>query len=220
MLTESEENYLKAIFKIAEREKKSVTTSAIAAYINTSSASVTDMLKKLADKKMVDYERYYGVTLTNAGIKEATSLIRRHRLWEVFLVEKLRFGWHQVHDIAEKLEHVNSEELMARLDAYLDYPKYDPHGDPIPNAEGKFTLRTQWQLSSFLPGQTGVLIGVREHDTPFLTYLNQLDIKLGTELKLLEMISYDSSVKVLVDRKKEVMLTHVVSQLLLLRKKT
>lgn len=188
--------------------------------MNTSPASVTDMLKKLSDKKMVDHERYYGVTLTNAGIKEATSLIRRHRLWEVFLVEKLRFGWHHVHDIAEQLEHVNSEELMARLDAYLDYPKYDPHGDPIPNAEGKFTLRTQIQLSSFLPGQTGVLIGVREHDTPFLTYLNQLDIKLGTELKLLEMIPYDSSVKVLVDRKKEVMLTHVVSQLLLLRKKT
>ncbi len=219
MLTESEENYVKAIFKIAEREKKAVSTTAIAAHLNTSPASVTDMIKKLADKDLVEYERYYGVTLTASGIREATQLIRRHRLWEVFLVEKLRFGWHQVHDIAEQLEHVHSEEMVARLDAFLDYPRFDPHGDPIPNSDGKFTLRTQEALSSFSPGQQGIVLGVKEHDTPFLAYLNQIGIKLGTEIKVLEMTQFDQSQRVMIDKKKETTLTHAVSQLLLMKKK-
>jgi DtxR family Mn-dependent transcriptional regulator len=217
MITESEENYIKAIFKIAEKEKKAVSTTAIAAHLETSPASVTDMIKKLADKGLVDYERYYGVTLTAYGIREATQLIRRHRLWEVFLVEKLRFGWHQVHEIAEQLEHVHSEEMVARLDAYLDYPRYDPHGDPIPNSDGKFTLRTQEPLSALLPGQQGIVLGVKEHDTPFLSYLNQMGIRLGTEIKILEKTQFDLSLRAMVDKKKEMTFTHAVSQLLLMK---
>ena len=143
MASETEENYIKAIFKITEKNQGAATTNAIANHLSTSPASVTDMLKRLSTKDYFHYEKYKGVYLTSKGIDMATQLIRKHRLWEVFLVEKLKFSWDQVHDIAEQLEHIDSDELIVRLDDYLDNPKYDPHGDPIPNAEGKFTIRNQ-----------------------------------------------------------------------------
>ena len=147
MISHTEENYLKAIFKIAERENKTASTNSIAAILNTSAASVSDMLKRLSDKKLINYKKYKGVTLTTEGNIVATHLVRKHRLWEVFLVNKLKFSWEQVHDIAEQLEHIQSLELINRLDNFLNNPKFDPHGDPIPNAEGKFTLRNQHPLN-------------------------------------------------------------------------
>jgi DtxR family Mn-dependent transcriptional regulator len=218
MLSPTEENYLKAIFKIAEKEKKSVSTNSIAKQLETTAASVTDMVKRLAEKEYIYYERYKGVTLTPSGNKVATNLIRKHRLWEVFLVNKLRFAWHQVHDIAEELEHIESEELISRLDAFLDYPRYDPHGDPIPNAEGKFTLRTQTSLSEMTQNQEGVLLGVKEHQTEFLKYLTKINIKLASHIKILEVIDFDQSMHITIDGKHDVTISKQVSQNLLMKR--
>jgi len=218
MYTIAEEDYLKAIFKIAEKEKKAVSTSSISKFMKTSPASVTDMMKKLADKELIHYQKYKGVTLSSLGSKIATQLTRKHRLWEVFLVNKLRFGWHQVHDIAEKLEHVDSEDLINRLDDFLDYPKFDPHGDPIPNAEGKFTIRTQWAVSELLIGHSGLLLGVKEHDSSFLTYLNDLNIKIGSQIKVLDKIKYDHSQRILIDNRTETVISKAVAQNLFVKK--
>ena len=176
------------------------------------------MLKRLAEKTLINYEKYKGVTLTASGNKVATQLIRKHRLWEVFLVKNLRFSWDQVHEIAEQLEHIQSKELIMRLDAFLDYPKFDPHGDPIPNADGKFTIRNQTPLSDMHKGQEGMLVGVKEHHTDFLKYLTSLNIKLGTMISVIETIPYDSSMKILLDNKSEIMITSAITQNLLLRK--
>lgn len=217
-LSTAEENYLKAIFKISERSQKSASTNAIAKHLSTSAASVTDMLKRLAEKKFINYEKYKGVTLTSIGSKIATQLIRKHRLWEVFLVKKLRFTWDQVHDIAEQLEHIQSNELIMRLDAFLDYPKFDPHGDPIPNSDGKFTIRNQTPLSEMHKGQIGSLVGVKEHNSDFLLYLNSLNIKLGTIISIKETIPFDRSMLVELDHKRENVITHQVAQNLLIKK--
>ncbi|MDF1694264.1 MAG: metal-dependent transcriptional regulator [Saprospiraceae bacterium] len=217
-LSTAEENYLKAIFKISERSEKSASTNAIAKQLNTSPASVTDMLKRLSEKKFINYEKYKGVTLTSEGSKSATQLIRKHRLWEVFLVKKLRFTWDQVHEIAEQLEHIQSKELIMRLDAFLDYPKFDPHGDPIPNADGKFTIRNQSPLTDMFKGQTGSLVGVKEHQSDFLQYLNSQNIRLGSEILILEIMAYDKSMRIKLDQKREIVITNMVAQNLLVKK--
>jgi DtxR family Mn-dependent transcriptional regulator len=218
MLSPTEENYLKAIFKVNEREKSSVSTNALAKQLNTTAASVSDMLKKLAAKSMISYEKYYGVTLTQEGNRIATALIRRHRLWEVFLVDKLRFSWHQIHDIAEELEHINSDELILRLDAYLNYPKYDPHGDPIPNADGKFTLRSQTPLSELSINQSGILVGVKEHSTAFLQYLDEHRIKLGTKIKIVACYDFDRAMKIEIDEDNLATFSESVCNSLFIRK--
>jgi len=218
MITHTEENYLKAIYKISEKDKKAVSTNAISGKIKTSAASVTDMIKRLSTKGLVNYEKYKGVTLTDIGNKHATNLIRKHRLWEVFLVEKLKFDWQEVHDIAEEMEHIQSPELVNRLDDYLSNPKFDPHGDPIPNAEGRYTLRNQIALSDFSVGEAGTLIGVKVHDRPFLEHLNSLNIKLGSEISLIEKNIYDGAVTILLDSKDQKMLSNKVCINLLLRK--
>ncbi len=219
MITATEEDYLKAIYKIAEREKSVVNTNAIASLLQTSAPSVTDMLKKLNEKELVHYQKYKGVTLTPTGNRVATNLIRKHRLWEVFLVEKLNFSWEQVHDIAEQLEHINSEQLINRLDNYLGNPKFDPHGDPIPNAEGKFTLRNQQPLHALQPGDSGIVIGVKEHDTSFLRHLNNLGINLGTELSIKHYTEYDGSMEILIDKETLSTISRLTSNGILVKKK-
>ena len=199
MATETEENYIKAIFKITEKNQGAANTNAIAKHMKTSPASVTDMLKRLSEKDYFHYEKYKGVYLTSQGIKMATKLVRKHRLWEVFLVEKLNFQWDEVHDIAEQLEHVDSDELITRLDKFLGSPKYDPHGDPIPSADGKFTLRSQTSLLNLQKSEEGVVVGVRNHDTPFLQYLNKIKVNLGTHIKIISDIDFDHSKEVLIN---------------------
>jgi DtxR family Mn-dependent transcriptional regulator len=218
MVTTAEENYLKAIFKIAEKENKPANTSALARALNSSPASITEMVKKIAEKGLVNYEPYKGVTLTYEGSRLATALIRRHRLWEVFLVEKLRFAWHQVHELAEDLEHIHSEELVARLDAYLNYPKFDPHGDPIPNAEGRFTIRTHLPLSDLSKGIASIIIGVKEQSTPFLEHLHQLGIKIGTGLIIKKRYDFDKSLIVTIDDKTETNISDQIAQNLLVKR--
>ena len=219
MLSRTEENYIKAIFKISEREKNAAGTNSIATMLQTSAASVSDMLKKLRRKGLINYEKYKGVTLTTEGNKIATKLIRKHRLWEVFLVKKLKFSWDQVHDIAEELEHIPSEELINRLDNFLDNPKFDPHGDPIPNMQGKFTIRNQYPLSELRKGDKAIILGVKDHSTAFLQYLSQEKIKLGTELVILRIVDFDGSMEVAIDNGSPTKISERVSLNLLVKKK-
>ncbi len=208
----TEENYLKAIFKLSEREAGPVTTNAIASAMQTTAASVTDMLKRLSEKALVEYEKYRGVLLTPQGHTVATHLIRRHRLWEVFLTEKLGFSWDAVHDVAEELEHVNKPELIDRLDRYLGYPRFDPHGDPIPDAEGQWHQRHQVLLSTLQPGQKGIVTGVDDHAPAFLQYLDQLGLALGTPLEVVRCVPYDHSVQVALTDGQQVALSGKVAQ--------
>lgn len=202
-ISNTEENYLKAIFKISEKTGSNVSTNAIAQAMDTSAASVTDMIQRLSAKSLINYEKYKGVTLSETGQEIATSLIRKHRLWEVFLVEQLKFSWDEVHEIAEQLEHIKSEELVRRLDGFLEYPKFDPHGDPIPDAEGNFTFRKQVLLMDLSVDEEGIIVGVQDTSPQFLQYLDQMKLVLGEGVKLLERFSYDESVRVEVKQNKQ-----------------
>ena len=195
-LSIAEENYLKAIFKLSEKDNRAVSTSAIARQMQTSAASVTDMLKRLSEKKLLKYTKYKGVTLSEDGGRVSTNLVRKHRLWEVFLVDKLDFRWDEVHEIAEQLEHIDSPDLVNRLDAFLNHPKFDPHGDPIPSADGKFTLRSQQGLTEISDNTPVLVVGVREHSVAFLRHLDEMHIHLGQELEILEKYSYDDSIRI------------------------
>jgi len=217
-ISQTEENYLKAIFKISEKTGKTASTNAIAKVMETSAASVTDMVKRLTKKKLIHYEKYKGVTLTDRGHTTATHLIRKHRLWEVFLVEQLQFSWDEVHEIAEQLEHIKSAELVERLDDYLHYPKFDPHGDPIPDADGNFTFRKQVLVADLSAGEAGVVVGVQDHSPAFLRYLERLELTLGAELTLLERFEYDESVRIQLASGEEQVLSKKVAQNLFVQK--
>lgn len=219
MVTSTEEDYIKAIFKITERNQGTASTNSIAEHLSTSAASVTDMLKRLSEKEYFNYQKYKGVSLTNKGLDLATQLIRKHRLWEYFLVEKLSFTWDEVHEIAEQLEHVKSDKLIEKLDAFLDFPKYDPHGDPIPNAEGKFTIRTQVSLFHLGLGEEGIVVGVKEHDKPFLHYLDKLKIKIGSKLKVINQLDFDHSKEILIEDDGQTVLSHKVCSNIYVKKK-
>ncbi len=197
-LSYAEENYLKAILKLSGSPDGTVSTNAIAAQLETSAASVTDMLKKLSDKELITYIRYKGASLTDDGQRIATSLLRKHRLWEVFLVQSLGMTWDEVHEIAEELEHIQSDRLIERLDTFLGHPKFDPHGDPIPNAQGKYTLRAQVPLSELKPGQEGTVIGVREDETAFLKHLNDKGLTIGKSITVVSNDDYDNTLRVTV----------------------
>ncbi len=194
-----EENYLKAILKLSGAPEGLVSTNAIAARLSTTAASVTDMLKKLSEKDLIHYTRYKGAALTPEGQRIATGLVRKHRLWEVFLVESLGMTWDEVHDIAEQLEHIQSDRLIESLDAFLGHPKFDPHGDPIPNAEGKYSVRAQVPLSSLTEGQEGTVIGVREDETAFLRHLNEKGLTPGRTVRVLTKDTYDNTLRLLTD---------------------
>ncbi|WP_291274269.1 metal-dependent transcriptional regulator [Flavobacterium sp.] len=195
-MTTSEENYLKAIYHLTHLMPKGVNTNAIAASLDTKASSVTDMLKKLAEKELVTYQKYQGVNLTELGKLSAKMIIRKHRLWEVFLVEKLGFAWDEVHEVAEELEHIQSEKLINQLDQFLGFPSYDPHGDPIPNAKGEISIVDKWLLAEIEVGQKVTCIGVKDSSADFLKYLDKQNIALGTTLQLLEKESFDGTLKI------------------------
>jgi len=218
MVSYTEENYLKAIFKLIEKGEKSASTNGISRELKTSAASVTDMLKRLSEKELILYEKYKGVKLTPHGKKIATSLIRKHRLWEVFLVDKLNFAWDEVHEIAEEMEHIQSDELINRLDNFLNYPKFDPHGDPIPDTDGNFTFRSQTPLTEIGKGIAAVVVGVTEHSSPFLQYLDRLGLSLGTPILVIEEFDYDQSIKVMLNSTAEQVLSFKVAKNILVQK--
>ena len=196
----SEENYIKAIYHLQDGQEL-VSTNEIAGKMNTKASSVTDMLKKLADKNLAEYIPYKGARLTKNGINCATQIIRKHRLWEVFLVEKLDFSWDEVHEIAEQLEHIQSRKLIDEIDKLLDYPKHDPHGDPIPDAQGNYEKTVKTPISQVENGQKGVLSGVLDTSTRFLQYLDKHNIELGTKIQLLEKEAFDGSCLIKTDLK-------------------
>lgn len=209
-LTQTEENYLKAIFTIADRDDLPIRTNDIAKLLSTKASSVTDMLKKLAEKDLILYERYKPITLSESGKEVATHLIRKHRLWETFLVENLGFNWSEVHHIAEQLEHIRAPELVQRLADYLDNPLYDPHGDPIPDASGHFPQREQVLLGTLKPGECGRLCSVVEDDASFLEVLNMLEIKIGTLLEIEGIISFDDTMQVRIGQKQSKILSNKI----------
>lgn len=195
-MTTSEENYLKVIYHLSNLSPKGVNTNAIAGMLDTKASSVTDMLKKLSDKELVDYQKYQGVFLTDKGRLNAKMIVRNHRLWEVFLVEKLGFAWDEVHEVAEELEHIRSEKLINQLDKFLNFPSFDPHGDPIPNAKGEIPTIAKQLLSEIEIGKNITCVGVKDTSVDFLQYLNKQQISLGTNIKVLEKEAFDGTIKI------------------------
>ncbi|NJB36543.1 metal-dependent transcriptional regulator [Croceivirga sp. JEA036] len=200
-MTKSEENYIKAIYHLGGHRSQLITTNAIAEEMDTKPSSVTDMAKKLADKGLVDYIKYRGISLTEKGTKTALSIIRKHRLWEVFLVKKLDFSWDEVHEVAEQLEHIKSEKLIDKIDELLDFPKFDPHGDPIPSKEGEFFERDKQLLSEVSKGQRGICVGVKDTSSAFLKFLDKNKIALGNHIEILEKEDFDNSLFVKIETK-------------------
>ncbi len=196
MQSYTEENYLKVIYHLSEISHP-VQTNAIAERTQTKAASVTDMIKKLSEKELVDYVKYQGVTLTEQGRLTAVNIVRKHRLWEVFLVDKLNFKWDQVHEVAEELEHIKSTLLVERLDEFLNFPKTDPHGDPIPDSNGNFAAQTLIKLNKLNVNDEGTITGVSEHSSTFLKHLEKLGLTLGKKIKVTEIIEFDGSVQLL-----------------------
>jgi DtxR family Mn-dependent transcriptional regulator len=195
-MTTSEENYLKVIYHLSNLSPKGVNTNAIAAMLDTKASSVTDMLKKLSEKDWINYQKYQGVSLTDKGKFNAKIIVRKHRLWEVFLVEKLGFAWDEVHEVAEELEHIQSEKLINQLDQFLNFPSFDPHGDPIPNAKGEIIKIEKQLISEIEVGRTITCVGVKDTSVDFLQYLNKQNISLGTKIKVLEKEPFDGTLKI------------------------
>lgn len=214
MNTLAEENYLKTIYKLS-LTGDSVSTNQIAAELCTKASSVTDMLRKLADKALVNYARYQGVSLTATGNKIALNTVRKHRLWEYFLVEKLKFKWDEVHEMAEEMEHISSNELIDRLDEFMGYPTRDPHGDPIPDSEGNFKAHDLKPISTMPVNAGGIISGVREHSAAFLQYLEKQNLVIGRYITVKEIIAYDNTV-VLQMENKELQISHEVANNLLI----
>ena len=176
------------------------------------------MVKRLADKDLLVYEKYKGASLSKSGQMIAVRLIRKHRLWEVFLVDKLGFKWDEVHEVAEQLEHVKSPELILKLDQYLGYPKSDPHGDPIPDGEGKMEKLALKKLNSFAEGTALVLMGVSDSSVDFLQYLNQQGLQLGLVVKLGKKFPFDQSQELIIDGAKQIVVSQQVASHLLVKK--
>jgi DtxR family Mn-dependent transcriptional regulator len=212
MLTLAEENYLKAIYHLSDHGKNEVSTNSIADVLNTKPASVSDMLRKLAGKEVINYVKYQGVTLTRKGKREALQIIRKHRLWEVFLVEKLKFNWDEVHEIAEQLEHIQSRLLIQRLDEFLGFPQYDPHGDPIPNEDGEITDKKQISLSEMETNSKGIIRSLKETSPLFLQYLDKINIYIGAKVKIIDKIEFDSSLEIMIDGKKSAIISNEVAK--------
>jgi DtxR family transcriptional regulator, Mn-dependent transcriptional regulator len=212
MHTLTEENYLKAIYRIYESTGDSVSTTAIAEKLQINAASVTDMFKKLGQQKLVVYEKSRGVKPTDKGKKVALQILRKHRLWETFMVEKLKFSWDEVHDVAEQLEHVHSDILIERLDQLLGYPKFDPHGDPIPDKNGKLPAQDSILLSQGKLGQAYRVSGVSENSDAFLKYLNKIGLVPGSQITIVEVEEFDGSMKLRIDNKAEIILSRQAAE--------
>lgn len=217
MITLTEENYIKAIYHLSNNGTENVNTNAIAEAMSTKASSATDMIKKLSEKNYADYKKYQGVTLTEKGKRVAVNIIRKHRLWEVFLVEKLNFTWDEVHEVAEHLEHIKSDKLIDELDAFLEHPTHDPHGDPIPDKDGNFQHIDKIVLAKANIGVAYKCVGVDDTSTAFLQYLDSNGIALGTMITVMHKEPYDNSVKIQL-KDSEIVVSQSVAKNLYLKK--
>jgi len=212
MLTSVEENYLKYMFQLSEVcENSVIKTNDLAYKLNHSAATVTDMLKKLSAKKLVLYKRYYGASLSKTGSIIAIRVLRKHRLWETFLVKKLKFTWDKIHDIAEQLEHIQSDELVDRMDEYLGYPKFDPHGDPIPDKNGNISLPNVICLTDAKLKKQYLLANVNDDSTTFLKYLNKIQLQLNDKIKIIEKEEFDDTIQIVINDKKQLIISRVAA---------
>ena len=200
-MTSSEENYIKVIYHLSHVSPNGVNTNAIAGKLETKASSVTDMIKKLTEKGLLIYQKYQGVNLTEHGLLTAKLIVRKHRLWEVFLVEKLQFSWDEVHEIAEELEHIKSDKLINKLDAYLGFPSEDPHGDEIPNKNGEILVIDKKLLSEGVVEKKYICVGVKDTSKEFLQYLDKQKISLGTKLKIIQKEIFDNTFTVKINDK-------------------
>jgi DtxR family Mn-dependent transcriptional regulator len=199
MISLTEEDYLKAIYKLYRIKDKPVSTNAIAEVLEIKPSSVTDMIKKLSAKEFLKYEKYKGVSITEKGKKKALQIIRKHRLWEVFLVEKLNFKWDEIHVIAEQLEHIDSDELVNKLEAYLNYPKFDPHGDPIPDKHGNITHHKDFTVFDLDLGDKAVILGLKTDNADLLQFLDNNQIKLQDTIQIESKNKFDNSVGIFIN---------------------
>ena len=218
MLTTSEENYLKTIYNLSESGKNQVSTNSVSKFLKTKPSSVTDMIKKLSAKKLLYHKKYKGTNISSNGKKLAIQIIRKHRLWEVFLFEKLDFKWDEVHKIAEELEHITNEKLIDKLDKYLKYPKIDPHGDPIPNKDGKIDIKPKIKLSNLLINNKCIVSKVNDEDGNLLEYLNKIKMHIGSKIKVLDIIEFDKSIEIEIDSKNKVFISNRVAKNILVTK--
>ncbi len=209
--SESEENYIKGIYALQQKSKR-VNTNSLASLLETSAASITDMLKKLKSKKLLDYKKYHGFRLNEEGNREALKIIRRHRLWEYFLVSKLGMDWEKIHDIAEELEHVSSKELIDRLDQFLGNPTRDPHGDPIPNEFGIMPEVNQISLKDLQLKRSARISSVSDQSPELMEMLNNYGIRIGTPIKVLQSFDFDGSLKVKIARQPDQMISGLAAE--------
>lgn len=198
MLSYTEENYLKALLKLSfqNEDKPEAGTNEMAAYLGVKPATATDMLKKLKEKELVTYKKYGKILLTETGKQNGIAILRKHRLWETFLYEKLDFSWDEVHEVAEQLEHIQSAKLVDKLEEFLNFPEFDPHGDPIPKANGEIPTIDKVLLSELKENDLCKVVAVKDTSTVFLQYLEKLCITIGTPIKVLERIDFDGSLSI------------------------
>ena len=215
MISFTEENYLKAVYHLSAGGQKAVKTNELAEVMRTKAASVTDMIKKLSKKGLIHHERYHGVKITSTGKLQALQIIRKHRLWETFLVEKLGFAWDEVHPVAEQLEHIQSTTLINKLDEFLGFPKSDPHGDPIPDKQGKIKPQVLIGLDQLGPGKNAVITSVKDTDPDLLKYLEKIGAKPGKRLQVISRENYDKSIEVLIEKKRVFLSVEVSKNILL-----
>jgi DtxR family Mn-dependent transcriptional regulator len=211
MITLTEENYLKAIYHLGTYGSNNVSTNAIAKEMETKASSVTDMIKKLSEKGYADYKKYQGVSLTKEGKEIAVNIVRKHRLWEVFLVEKLNFSWDEVHEVAEQLEHIKSKKLISQLDAFLEFPTHDPHGDPIPDNKGIIKKIDKIVLAEAKIGDHCICVGVQDSSSDFLKYLDKNKISLGSTLEVYNKEPFDNSFLIKID-KRELIISNLIAK--------
>lgn len=216
-LSATEENYIKAIYHLQQTDSN-VTTNQVAETLRTKAASVTDMLKKLHTKKIVNYEKYQGFTLSAEGRKIALNIVRKHRLWEYFLVEKLQFGWDEVHNVAEELEHISSLKLVEKLDAFLEYPKFDPHGDPIPDVNGTMVFQPQINLTDLPLNEYAEVTAVGSQSTELLELLKHKKIAIGTKVIIKKKFLFDNSIEIKVQNQAAFTISQQLAQALFVKK--
>lgn len=217
MLSFTEENYLKTIYHLSGGSLNAVSTNNIAESLSTKAATVTDMIKKLAAKELIVYEKYYGVNITKKGKLLALSIIRKHRLWETFLVSKLGFQWDEVHDVAEQLEHIQSSILIEKLDAFLDYPTSDPHGHPIPDKNGKIKQEKHVVLAEASLQRNYTMCAVKKGSPSFLQYLSKIGLQIGVPLKVNERIEFDNSIEVIIQNKNTQLISKIAAENILVK---
>jgi DtxR family Mn-dependent transcriptional regulator len=210
-LSQSEENYIKSIYTLQKKTER-VNTNSLATFLDTSAASITDMMKKLKSKKLLEYKRYHGFRLNDEGIRQALKIIRRHRLWEYFLVSKLGMEWEKVHDVAEELEHVSSIDLIEKMDKYLGYPSIDPHGDPIPDEKGVMPVLQQISLKDLDLKHNAIVSSVSNQTPQMMEILNHHGIKIGTPIKVLQSFLFDGSLKVKIARRPDCIISGLAAQ--------